>query len=186
MGETTLIKAIADKSDWLIITIFVLWIAFKIIMFLIEKKHGTKSNSDIQKQHATVLDSINYKLKVIYAQYGAELSKEAAIFIIQNFYLNFANSVADEIYALQKKDFAHDKIISNIKNKLVILNNEKMQELGVFIYKNRIFVTHTNGMVVDPEKIINIINNYSNKNGMLREEIQNLLSIEAGIVINRL
>jgi hypothetical protein len=186
MGETTLIKAIADKSDWLIVTIFVLWLAFKIAMYLIEKKHSAKSSNEIEKQNASVLDSINYKLKIIHAQYGAELSKEAAILIIENFYLNFANNIADEIYALQKKDFSHDKIIKNISDKLSIFNNEKMQELNVFSYRNRILVTYTTGKIVENDKITNIINNYSNKNGMLREEIQNLLSIEAGIVINRL
>jgi hypothetical protein len=184
--EVTLLKSILDKSDWLIVTIFVLWILFQLVMYYLKQKKGIKTEDSLQKQFTKTIDSIDNKLKIIYAQYGCELSKEAAILIIQNFYFNYANAIADEIYKHQKKEISNNKITSYIENRMSILNDEKMQELDLFIYRNRHLVTYTTGKIVDAEKIIKAINSYSDKNGMLREEIQNILSIESGIVVKRL
>jgi hypothetical protein len=184
--EESILKAVINKSDWLIITVFVLYLAFQFIMWYVKNKKAVKTGADMLKQFSSALDSINNKLKVIYAQYGCELSKEAAILVIQNLYLNFANAIADETYELQKRETSHEKMVNNIQNRLTILNDEKMQDLDLFMYRNKHLITFTTGKIIDPEKIIKIINTYSNKNGMLREEIQNALSIESSIVIKRL
>jgi len=184
--EDTILKTILDKSDWLIITIFVLYLSFQIFMYWLKQKRALKTDESIQQQYMRSIESINNKLKIISVQYGCELSKEAAILIIHNFYFNFANSIASEIYEMQKKENSHDKIIRNIENRLLILNYEKIQELDSFIYRGRNLITFTTGKIVDAQKIINIVNIYSDKNSMLREEIQNLLSIESSIVIKRL
>jgi F0F1-type ATP synthase membrane subunit b/b' len=204
--DESFLKLLLGKENWVLITLFIMYLAFKIIMAYIDnKKAKTKEeisnaqfltmqnfmaeiaklgeNSKIKDQ---IIESIERKLKIIYNQYGSELSKESAVSVIQNMYFNFASQIANEIYELQKKNFSHDKIISHIRNSISIANDEKMQELDTFMYRDRHLVTYTTGQIIDPEKIISAINSYSDKNGMMRKELEDLLSIESGIVIKRL
>jgi hypothetical protein len=184
--EPQIIKILSEKPAWLTLFLVILYFAYKLIIRFLDRNKEAKTENAYKKEYIGILESINQKLKIIYAQYGCELSKEAAIIIIQNIYSNYADAIANEIYEHQKKENSHEKLIYNIENRLSILNDEKMQELDLFMYRNRHLITYTTGKIVDSEKIIKIINNYSNKNGMLREEIQNLLSIESGIVVKRL
>jgi hypothetical protein len=144
---------------------------------------GLAYNSSLKDR---VIDSINNKLKVIYAQYGSELSKELAMIVIENIYFNYAQLISNEVYELQKKGFSYQKIMASIKNHISIINDDKMQELDGFVYRDKHLITYTTGQIIEPEKIISIIEGYSEKNGMLRKEIENLLSIEANVVIKRL
>jgi hypothetical protein len=184
--EIDLIKVLLSKDNWLIIVVFVIYLSYRVYIDFIKYRKANKTENSIQKQFFKTIDSIDNKLKIIYAQYGCELSKEAAVIIIKHFYLNYANSIADDIYEQQKRGISHAKIIKNIENSISILNNEQRQVLDLFMYRNKHLVTFTKGDIVDAEQIAEIINNYSDKNGMLRDEIQKLLSIEAGIIITRL
>ncbi len=203
--EEGILKAVLSKSDWLILTIFVLYLAFKILMVILENKKAKTKEASLEKEFAyikdkietietmaddyktkdRIIDSINNKLKIIYAQYGSELSRELAIVIIQNLYYNFAQHISNEIYELQKKNYTHKAIIGSIKSIITILNDEKMQELEGFMYRDRSLVTFTNGQIIDEAKIIGIVGNYIEMNGMLRKEIENLLSMEAGSLIKK-
>jgi ribosome-associated toxin RatA of RatAB toxin-antitoxin module len=204
--EESILKAVINKSDWLIITIFIVYLAFKLLTKRMDNKKAKTREKQLDIQYEDIKNSINTisqlaenskikdsliesierKLKIIYNQYGSELSKEAAISVIQNIYFNYASSIANEIYELQKKNFSNKKIIAHISNAISIINDEKMQELDAFMYRDRHLITYTTGQIVDPAKIVECINSYSDKNGMLRKELEDLLSIESGIVIKRL
>jgi hypothetical protein len=203
--EESILKAVLSKSEWLIITIFILYLAFKIIMAILENKKAKTKEELVQKEfnylkdkievievmannakvNERTIDSINQKLKIIYAQYGSELSRESAIVIIQNFYYAYAQHISNEIYELQKKNYTHKKIIESVKSIMCILNDEKMQELEGFSFRDKSLITFTSGQIIDEIKIMNIVDNFITMNGMLRREIENALSIEAGKIIKR-
>ena len=204
--DESFLKLLLNKDNWVIIVIAIIYVAFKIFMAYFENKKAKTKEETLNAQFQTIqnsigniaklaensrakdsiIESIERKLKIIYNQYGSELSKESAVSVIQNMYFNFASQIANEIYELQKKNFSHDKIINHIKNSIAIANDEKMQELDTFMYRDRHLVTYTTGQIIDPDKITSAINSYSDKNGMLRKELEDLLSIESGIVIKRL
>jgi hypothetical protein len=204
--EKSTIELLLSKDNWFIITIVLIYIGFKIGIWLLENKKAKTKEELIDSQfhemkdslkvisemakNSTIkdktLDSIERKLKIIYAQYGSELSKEAAMVIINNVYFTYAQMIANEIYELQKKGYAINIVNNRIVNTLQILNSEKMQELDLFLYRDKGLITFTTGKIIEPEKIIDIINNFSEKNGLLRAEIETAISIEAGIVIKRL
>ena len=142
--------------------------------------------SENMKSKNKELDSINYRLKVIASQYGGELSKEAAAVVIQSIFHNFANMVANEIYELQKGHHSKNMLEKHISNRVSILNDEKMQELNLFSYRNRMLITYTTGKIVETERIIDTFNSYAEKNGMLRQEIESLSMLEASLIIKRL
>jgi hypothetical protein len=203
--EEGILKAVLSKSEWLILAVFFIYLAFKIVMAILDNKKAKTKEETLEKQFGyikdkietieamsvdyktkdRIIDSINNKLKIIYAQYGSELSRELAIVLIQNLYYNYAQHIANEIYELQKKNYTHKAIIGSIKSIITILNDEKMQELEGFMYRDRSLVTFTNGQIIDEAKIIGIIGNYIEMNGLLRKEIENLLSMESGLVIKK-
>jgi hypothetical protein len=191
--EPEILKQISGKPAWLILAVLILYFAYKIVILFIEKKNEKAkkekelAKDDLLHQFQVVTDSINNKLKIISTQYGCELSKDACVIIIQLVYSSFANDISDEFYRLQKRDgYSHDKIMEMLTDKHTILNSEKMNELDNFMYRTRHLITYTTGKIVDVKDIIKRINQFGTKNGTLREEIQNLLKMEADIVIKRI
>lgn len=148
--------------------------------------NSLKTISDSLKLKDKIIDRINYRLGVIANQYGSDLSKDAATSVIQLAYQSFANSLANEIYELQKEQRSNNINHNHIKNKLSILTDETMQELDRFSYREKVLVTYTPNSIIEADKIIKIFNDYSSRNGMLRQEIENEALIEAQKVIKRL
>lgn len=203
--EEGILKAVLTKSEWLILTIFVLYLSFRIVMVILDNKKAKTKEAALEKEFSNlrdkievlevmakdyqtkdkIIDSINNKLKIIYAQYGSELSRELAITIIQNYYYSYSQHISNEIYDLQKKNYSRKKIIESVKSIMHILNDEKMQELEGFSFRGRSLITFTTGQIVDEIKIMNAVDNFIEMNGMLRREIENILLIESGIVIKR-
>ena len=204
--EETIIKELSKQNGWVLITIFCIYLAYKIILTILSNRKAKKSKEILDSQFATIteniediakiakeaevkdriIDSIDYKLKVIYNQWESKLSKECAIIIIQNIYFNFATVISNEIYDLQKRNLSRNKLINQVMNTVSITNDDKLQELELFMYRDRYLNTFTNGEIIDPEQIKKVINEYSDKNGLLRTELENLLYIEAQKIIKLL
>ena len=204
MIDKGLIKAILESENgWMAIVILLIYIAYKLIaQFMGNKKAKTKSEAveafidEIKLTQEGILarvktrnreaEAISRKLTIISNKYNSELSREASIIIIQNVYFNFATILIQEIDELRNKNIPVNNLISIISTRLSILSDEKIQELDLFLYKNRQLITYTPGEIVAIKPIIHLINNYASKNGMLAREIYNLVEKEMTKVIKRM
>lgn len=188
--EEGIVKAILEtENGWLIIVLFVLYIAFKLILqWMGNKKAKTREQVYINSSKVKngIIESTERSLKILRDQYNADLSRGAAIVIIQNVYFNFCNILISEIVDLRERNVPTNSLIAIIRTRISILNDDKIQELGLFLYRNRELITFTSGDIIDPEIIITVINSYANKNGMLASELRSYIEIEMNKVIKRL
>jgi hypothetical protein len=189
--ETGVIKAILESPNgWMAIVIFVLYILFQIFLkYLDQKKAKTKEQIFIKssKTKDGLIESIERRLKILSNQYSADLSKEAAICVLQNIYFNFSTILIAEIDEYRaNKNISVASLIAIIKTRISILNDDKMQELELFLYKGRELITFTSGDIVESDIIVAIISSYADKNGMLAREIRTHIEMNLNKVIKRL
>ncbi len=205
--EADVLKTILESENgWIAIVLFTLFIIFKIgIRFFDNRKSKTKAQAlesmfaelriniialkDGIKNSKTkdgIIESIERRLKILSNQYSSVLSREAAVSTIQNIYFNFSTILINEIVELKERNIAVNSLIAIIKTRISILNDDKMQELELFLYKNKELITFTSGDIINTEAIIEIINSYGDKNGMLAREVRTHIEIEMNQVIKRL
>jgi len=138
------------------------------------------------KANVKLIESVNRRLTIIANKYNSELSSEAAIVVLQNIYFNFASELIAEINELRNSNISINKLNDIIKSRISILNDEKIHDLALFLLKDRQLITYTNGEILSDLVVLEIIQNYADKNGMLAKEILNKTEIELSKVIKRL
>ena len=185
--DSNLIRAFLEtKNGWYAIVIFILYIIFKLIIYYFEQKRA-KSKEEIfvkaSKTKDAFIESINRRLKIISDRYNAELSKKAAIIVLQNIYANFSFIIIEEINELKRaKEFNFDYFYARFQ----VLNYEKIAELENFLYRNRELMTFTSGQIIDYELIKELVEEYKDKNGMLSKEVKTLIEKEVNKILKRL
>lgn len=188
--DKEIIKLILEsKNSWIAIVLFVLYITFKLItQRMSNKKAKTREQIYIKssKVKSGIIESIERRLKIIANRYNGDLPREAAIIIIQNIYFNFSTILINEIVDLRERNVSVNNLIAIIRTRISILNDDKMQELELFLFRNRELITFTSGDIIDPEIIIRVINSYATQNGMLASELRSYIEIEMNKVIKRL
>jgi len=188
--EEGLIKAFLESENgWIAIIIFILYISFKLAtQWLVGKKAKSREQIYVKssKVKTGIIESTERRLKIIADRYNADLSREAAIVLIQNIYFNFSTILINEIVDLRDRNVAVNSLVAIIRTRISILNDDKMQELELFLYHNRELITFTSGDIIDPEKVIKVINSYANRNGMLASELRSHIEIEMNKIIKRL
>ncbi len=202
-----LVKTVLDSENiWVAVTVMTLYMVFLLFtQYLTNKKAKSKAQAleeafeDVNKniyiireefKHVKVsialIESINRRLTIIANKYNSELSGEAATIILQNIFFNFASELIGEINDLRKKDIPIKKLNDLVRNRMSILNDEKIYDLSLFLFKNKQLITYTNGEILSDLIVLDIIQNYAEKNGMLGKEIFNNTEIELAKVIKRL
>jgi hypothetical protein len=188
--DKEVIKAILEtENGWIVIILFLLYFAFNIGKIIITNKKAKTREQLILKSLKTkdgLIESTDRRLKILSDQYNADLSKEAAMVIIQNIYYNFYNILLDEIDTLRKKRIDTNRLSTIIESRVIILNDDKMHELELFLYRGRELITFTSGDIIDSDKVLNIVNSYADKNGMLANELKTNIEMEMNKIIKRL
>jgi hypothetical protein len=205
--DEKLIKTILDsKNVWVAVIVLTLYMGFQLFtQYLNNKKTKSKTQAlevafdeikmniaiiknDFKHAKANVrlIESVNRRLTIIANKYNSELSSEAAIVILQNIYFNFASELIAEINDLRNTKISIKSLIDIIRNRISILNDEKIHDLGLFLFRNKQLITYTNGEILSDVLVLEIIQNYASKNGMLAKEILNKTEIELSKVIKRL
>jgi hypothetical protein len=199
MEEKILQEVLETGNPGLIMFIVFIYLAFQVTLKIIEIKKSNKRSAKSQEILSAVKDmaesskikddfieAIRMKLNIISNQYGSQLSKDTAAVLINNIYVSFATMMSNEIYELKKLSKSTNVSIKHIRDKSLIFNQEKTSELGLFVYQNKTLSSFSNGVIIGSDTLVNIFNEYGEKNGMLRKEIENEALISAQKVIKKL
>ena len=94
--------------------------------------------------------------------------------------------LTSEINELRDRRISVNNLIDIIRTRISILNDDKMQEFELFLYKGKELITYTSGDIIESDLVIGIINSYADKNGMLARELRTHIEMEMNKVIKRL